>query len=364
MIYYLLYFFVLFQSFFLRFQPLRLKILTSTTFVLILFSGLRGMDVDRDFRNYYYLWFKSLSDLDNLYFEPFSKLIFSIFYDVNFNFYWVLISFCAISLACKLIVINKLRSDISIFLFVYVGYFYFQHDMTQIRLASALGVYYFSLYWHEKNRLASNLFFFISVLFHASCILLILGRWRVYKYDNLLLTLSIICVMCFFLNFIGLDLSNTVRFIVDKIPYMDKYLFYFSGEWTSQKINVLSFTNVSFIILTIVSVFCIIRYDNDNKLAKNVAFYCLLGLSSIPVLADIPVLAFRVSQVYLVFFPLLCSLTYTIIVSKINLNALQFFLIKSMLKIAFSLYGLVLMYVVIFDAKILNTYELTEMWNR
>ncbi|MFM4874534.1 EpsG family protein [Aeromonas veronii] len=322
---------------------------------LSLFAGLRGPFVDRDYLNYYYLWFIDFQNISYYFFEPIPKLIFSIYKSIDAKFYFPLITFAFFSIWFKLKVVRVFDYNIPVFVTIYVGYFFFQHDMTQVRLALALGLYYISFRYFVENKKLSLIFLFLSVLTHGSTVIFAISRIRLLS-DNLLMLL-LFTIIVYLLNLIGLDLTAIVKIIIGLLPYFEKYLFYFTGEWSQQKINVFSAVNVSFIILISFAVIFVNRYDNKNVHIKNALVCGLLGLISIPLFSSIPVISFRLSQVYLCFIPFISSYLYTNMMRIFfNRNPYVKLLFGSFIYLVFLGYGIILMYIVIFNSEILQPY--------
>ncbi|MEY0454940.1 EpsG family protein [Providencia huaxiensis] len=324
--------------------------------LLALFASLRSPFVDRDYLNYYYLWYIGASEIENIYFEFLSKSIFILSKNLDLEFYFVLFIFSFFSLIFKLMTIRNLNYNLTAFLCIYVGYFYFQHDMTQMRLALALG--FFTLSFSINNKKSSILLLVLSLLTHASIIALLFGKLPIFKKRNVLLMMLCITYSAFLLYLLGLDATFLLKSLIDNIPYLNKYLFYFSGQWISQSINVINFTNISFLLITTVISLFIFKYDSDNKTAINICNYTFLGLLFIPLFHSIPVISFRLSQAYLIFFPLLVAYFITMLTNKILLkNSISLFFIKSILSLLLFLYGMILYYIVVIHSEILNPYS-------
>jgi hypothetical protein len=314
---------------------------------LVIFAAIRGEKVDRDYLTYFYLWYINIQDFSYYYFEPFSKIILTISKEYEVPFFIAIGFFAFISLSLKLFCVAKLRGDIAAFCALYIGYFYWQHDMTQIRVAAALGFIYLSFYfWCKQEKAHSFLFFIMGCLFHTSVVNLVIMYFLDTKKKTLLVYL-IIMILCYGFYFLGFDLVIVISNLVSLLPFLGKYQFYFSGDWAFQQINVLSFTNISLILIAIISVFYILRKDEsfDSSVVISAKIF-IIGLSCIPAFASLPVASFRISQILLVFMPLYLSLLITTLPFNIKAICLVFVL----------LYSLGLTYAVIDSANILEPY--------
>ncbi|ARE47191.1 EpsG family protein [Escherichia coli] len=323
-------------------------------FLMSLFCILRDKNVDRDYPNYYYLWYVNIKELKYYFTEPFSKIIFTYSYELGISYLIVLFVFSSISILPKLIVINRLNGSLAIFLSVYIGYFYWQHDMTQIRVSAALGLTFIAYYYLlTGNKIKSLIITLFAICFHTSAILtgimyFVNGDRRTLPYYVMIM------IFLFAFSFAGLNVSTFIQYIIDSTPLLHKYQFYFSTEWSEQSINVFSFTNISILLITIVGAFYL--YSKGDKIIGNtynikaiiIALkLSIIGLASIPLLSSVPVAAFRISQVLLFFYPLFLSLSYNLF-TKHSRKIIFFFIF---------IYGIALTYAVVDNAKILEAYS-------
>lgn len=323
--------------------------------ILSIFCALRGNRVDRDYLNYYNLWYIDLQPLAYYFTEPFSKIIFTYSYTFSIPFYIVMLVFCIFSLIPKFIIVNKLQASMPVFLCLYVGYFYWQHDFTQVRVASALGFIFIAFYFWAKRKIGKTaIFLFIAALFHTSA--LIASVMFILNTNKKSIPLYVgLMFFSFALAIVHLDLIFIIKQLVKFIPLLNKYMFYFSVEWGAQEINIFNVTNLSLMFLLCFSSYYI--YSSESLMrAKGIKYEALvgslklslLGLSAIPAFASLPVASFRVSQILLIFVCITLSLLY----KSFNLSSRLIILVLSFL------YGVTLTYIVIDNAGILSDYYL------
>lgn len=316
-------------------------------FTLVSFAAVRGEKVDRDYLTYYYLWYINLQDITYYYLEPLSKVILTFSKEYEVPFFISVGVFAFVSLMLKMFCVIKLKGDLAAFCALYIGYFYWQHDMTQIRVAAALGFSYLSFYFLcKQSKSYSWLFFIVSCLFHTSVVSLVIMYFLDSKKKTLLVYI-IVMVLCYAFYFLGFDLVILISKLVSILPFLGKYQFYFSGDWGFQQINVLSFTNISLILIAIISTIYMIKNNQSYAPAVIVsAKIFIIGLTCIPAFASLPVASFRISQILLVFMPLYLSLLITTLP----------FNLKSITLILLLFYSLGLTYAVIDSANILEPY--------
>ncbi|KKD01468.1 EpsG family protein [Photobacterium halotolerans] len=328
----------------------RIKLFKTLSFLIVIvslcvFASMRSPEVDRDYLNYYYLWFLGEGDVNYLT-EPLSSAIFLGFNELGVDFHWVLFLFVFISIFLKLYVVKKDNLDMVVFLCMYVSYFYFQHDMTQIRVAAALGFSYLSFFYFFHNKLRAILYLIIGAFFHTSALLLVVFFFIKFNKKSLLI-FSSITTLFFIVELLGFDVVDVIRLAVSSIPFLNKYLFYFQGEWVQQDINVYSFTNLMFLFVTYVSTLVVFKVKSPDKRFIGSIIIVYIGLCSIPAFSSVPVISFRLSQVYLIFIPYMLSF------------GIRYFppVVKMYYRIVILIIGLGLTYVIVDKAMILKDYK-------
>lgn len=325
----------------------------SLTFYIVplaIFSSLRSPNVDRDYKNYYYLWYVDIKEVSYYYLEGLSKLIFTFSKSYNIDFHIVLFVFSFLALSSKVISLRNMGLNLSIALTMYLSFFFFQHEMTQVRLSVALSLALlaFSLYLGDfRSKVLSFIFLFVGFLFHTSAILLIL-IFTLNQKKSTLIYFVLAFLMFALLSILGLDISLLILKLISSVPIFSKYLFYFQGQWGAQHINVLSLTNVSIYIMCCWSVYEIYRRDNITKIHLFSTKLVLIGLVLIPLLSSLPVAAFRISQIFLFFYPVIIASLYPLYSSVLYRVMFSLFVV---------IYGVGLCYAVVVSSKILNGYE-------
>lgn len=348
-----MYYYLVFYTF-LSLNLIKNKFLAFIAFVfpVAFFAALRGPEVDKDYKNYYYLWFVEVKDFAYYLLEGSSKFIFTFAKSFGFEFHYVLLFFSLTSLIFKFIAISKLNLNLYIAFSIYIGFFFFQHEMTQVRLAVALSIVLLSFsFFIQKKILLSFILLLLAVTFHSSVV--ILSLFYFFSRKKLLLPfLLILFPVLALLSSLGFNISNLILSVIKFIPLLGKYVFYFQGGWHEQNINIFSMTNISFYLLAFWSVIEIFNREKVTDIHLYSTKLVLIGLVCIPLLSSLPVAAFRISQIFLFFIPLMVASLYGLYWGRLY----RFLFISLSL-----VYSCLLYYAVVESSKILNDY--TSIFN-
>lgn len=151
--------------------------------VLGLFAGLRGENVTRDYINYQII-FDFIYDLTSAndgsflpVFEPgFVGLVivFRRLFDVNYVLA-VMVFYGLITLALKVFFIRRLSPFPYLAILFYFSYYFFLHEMTQIRIGFASAIFFGSLVFYLKDQRGKFILLVIlATFFHYSALLYLL----------------------------------------------------------------------------------------------------------------------------------------------------------------------------------------------
>lgn len=160
-----------------EFQPFENKIpLVIISLMLILLAGFRSPEVARDYDSYQ-LNFELIRNLDDPIFltilEPGFIAIVYIIQLVSAENYAMLIMlfFALASVTIKIKAIDQLALNPYLVILFYFAHFFILHEMTQIRIGLASGIFLISLpYYLKGNRPAFTGMILIACLFHYSAI--------------------------------------------------------------------------------------------------------------------------------------------------------------------------------------------------
>ena len=205
----------------------------------------------------------------------------------------------ALSITLKVFAIRLFSPFFSISLIVYISNVFILHDMIQMRCAISSGLLLWALYFYCKDDLKKSLSVsFLALLFHYSSVVIFLLYFLSKDKFDRGLALCFIAIS-YILAILGLRFGYIWGYITwgEIASLWEVYSSMMaSGEMT--KINIF---NTFFIIRIIVCVALIINYDRIKFLGRLYVVGLKLYVISICVyllFSDIPVLAFRLSELF------------------------------------------------------------------
>ncbi|MBY0243935.1 MAG: EpsG family protein [Sphingobacteriaceae bacterium] len=302
--------------------------------VLVCFAGFRGIGVDRDIKNYWNMfdYSESLSDFPTQ--EVMAKLIpISLKFVGIYSFGIAILVFAILSVSLKIYAIKKYSYAPLASVLYFFSWLFLLQDFTQIRAAVAVGILLFAV----QDIYHRNLFRFIlkvglACLFHYSS-LLIVPLYFVSK-ENLNKKIYLILLGIF----IGLGLQKSINMFT-LIPgltavsiKLNTYML-FQGMTEINVININSLINVMLVIILVLNYEKIKQYSNYSVIfIKQSYFSCL----SYFVLSAVPVLAFRVSELYAIAN--IITVSYLCVVFKKTSYFFSFIIVLSLLLLSLNLF--------------------------
>jgi len=289
--------------------------------ILALVCGLRPIGLDNDSKNYEITYTNYDDDLYLLTVE-YSFLLISRFLNIfTSDAHAILVLYAFLGVGLKLYGIKKLSPSLFLPLIIYFGNYFLLHEMTQIRAGVACGFFLISLkYLAEGEKKKAMLLWVCATFFHYSSLILfslllfsnktLSRRWKI-----VLLSIVPISYIFYFAN-INIITALPLPYIQDKIEiYQDLKDF----EGVGEDINVF---NLVFLVKILVFVYLLAMYETVYKHNKNLPIMLkIMGLSiaSFVMLAPLPVLSFRVSEVFgVVDIILYANIYYTIKPDKLS----------------------------------------------
>jgi hypothetical protein len=304
--YYLIFFFVvsfLFVSKYIRIPQKYLLFVIAV--VLILIAGLRQTGVDFDSTAYADIFDTFDSPVNyfkdyqyNSLFEPAYYLIPGIIKSyLSLNITWSFLIFAIIGIGLKFIAIPRLTDLVFLSAIVYCGHFFILHDMTQIRAGIASGILLLCIPQIQKrNFFRFLLLLCLGLLFHYSMIIFLPFYFLGSKSINKKVYLSLLFVP-YILHFLHVNIITVLSafklgIISDKIQLYNDLLEL--GVYTEINIH-----NTMFLIQLFTCVVFILKSDlllENNKYALLLLkIYCIAAASFV-IFSNVPVLAFRISE--------------------------------------------------------------------
>jgi hypothetical protein len=308
MVIYILYFiFLAILAIQYEFIPFKNKYLIFTVILLLaLLAGLRGINVSKDYYSYSYI-FENVYDLTEngldylTVFEPGFIAIIIFFRAIfEYNYIVVIMLFYAFSsLLLKIYAINRLSINPYLAILFYFSYYFLIHEMTQIRIGLASGIFLISLIPFLKGkRITFVCLILLATLLHYSAIFyLLLLLFNTIKFNRSLYFFALI--LSIILAIVKLPLLNLLGNF-DPANLSDKFNTYVElSESGSVTINVFNSLNICNILCCVYLIFFVSKETilGDSKLL--LFLKCnILSIFLLSLLAGVPVVSLRFSQLF------------------------------------------------------------------
>ena len=276
-------------------------------FLMIFIAGFRDGTFFPDYENYQYAYMFSSERMEPSFMviREFGKII-----GCSHIFLFVIYAILGVSL--KIFAIKKISSFLWLSLATYIATSYLLHDLIQIRASVAVGFFLCSIYYlQEKKYKIWGLLTFCAVMFHyASLILFVLPVLKYIKFNRK------IWVFLLFCSFISGIFST---YIVNLISYIDisfiQNLFLHHTEVNESKEDTVNVFNIIHLIRCLFVLFLSYNFVkiSDYRYSEILMKLYFVGLISFGFLSALPVLAFRVSEIFCVVEIFLIPLIFKII---------------------------------------------------
>lgn len=318
--------------------------------LLAFFAGSRGSGVDLDYSNYYNLWYRSYS-IYELFIEPIPKLIFQFFYLVGLPFNLSLLAFSTLTMLLLFKSCSLLNANKWIFLFLYVGYFFYIQTMMQIRFSLGLGFFVYGFLLLDKKKLLGCILLLCSVLSHQSMVMLLI-LLPILKIHNFQFTfyLAAIAFLMQLLSVFQYSFINTFFQIVLMIIDSEKILRYYNdfNSYVTTPINVFNSINFLNIILLTWGAWNIKNLPAELKRYGFFFINCMLiGLIFLNVFRELSSFSFRFYEMMFFFLPLFIAMVY-------RYSSLNYKVIALIISISYVFLSL---YQITFGTSVIGQYE-------
>ena len=266
--------------------------------IIIIIIGFRPDNIGPDFSEYlnHFYHYKNIPLL-----EPSFKFISHIVH-IIFNSQYVILFFIYAVIGCslKFIAIRRLSEFVFLSTIIYISNYLMLHEVVQIRAGVASGFLLLSIKpLYERDRKKFLIFATCATLFHYSGII-VYALWFL-KNNNYKIWWTFIPIS-FFIYFIGFSILQIFEYIY--IPVIsDKLEVYMrikelDNENILNKINIFNPIYISKVII------CYLLYWKASIISRYNKYFILLlkifilSLAAMPLFSIIPVLAFRISELY------------------------------------------------------------------
>lgn len=279
----------------------RQYIVMGTAFILCLLSATRPAGVDADFHIYQDYLATLDSQLTKMLVEPSFHLIGSASLALGYGIRMVVILYALIAIPVKVCMYYKLGGYPVFFMIIalYLGNFYQLHDCTQIRTGAAVAMAMVSFWYRgEGNWKMHFLFLAFAIFFHYSAavflIVLILSNDEMTLLQRLAWSLCIpLSLALFFFNF------NPVSLI--PIPYIEKKMAVYEAAMNQGEHTEIHVFNGLFLLRILLFAYVLVFYETIKPYIKLLPLFIKLqglGIISWMALSKMPVLSFRISELF------------------------------------------------------------------
>lgn len=280
---------------------------------LILLAAIRPVGVDNDSVNYEKYFFHYDSSLYETTVEAsymyLSKIFYRYFGDVHSIFFF----YAFVGVILKMEAFRKMTELPFLALCIYICTYYILHEFTQIRIGISSGILLFIIYQLKKGkRKNAILLILVSLVFHYSSVMLLpllfLSNNDLNINEKKLWGSLVFLGYAFYFLHFGLSLLP-IPYLADKLQaYQD-----LKDQGFLDEVNVF---NIVYLVKIIIFYYILFYYDtikNYNDSLPIMIKMESISLFSFTALSSLPVLSFRVSELYgIVEIILYANIFYTI----------------------------------------------------
>lgn len=280
-------------------KNLHIIIIIISSILLILIAGLRPIGIDSDSYNYASILHVPLYGFNFTSIEPFVWLIIGLNrYLFSGNEQAFFLMFALLGVTLKLYAIKRISLFPMLSIITYISLYFVLHEMIQIRVGVAAGIFLLSLPDIARRNLTGYLFkTTLACMFHYSAIIMLVVYFfrpnKINKYFYM--ALPIIGISLAVTGDVILRLINIViGFFPMILSYRMNLHIFLLGEGISADINLF---NIYYSVLLLLYYFLLFNYGK-MKSEYDLILIKIFGLMlfSFYALSSVPVLAFRVSE--------------------------------------------------------------------
>jgi hypothetical protein len=332
----------------------RIQLIRIIGIALVLIAAFRAVGIDKDYTTYQNSFSIVKAPLDYFYhysdwsyFEPFYYLIPSSLKLLSIPFYegFLFLIFAIIGVGVNCLGIKKLNGS-GLNVLIYFSFFFFLHEMTQIRVGIACGGLLIGAYFYYNKQYK---YFFYTVVLSACfqytgiliLLILILSRDKFRLSVNLILLLT-----SFFCVLLRINVIDEFLFVV-KLPFTEKLML--TLKTLTKKENELNAFNIPYLLNFLFTIWLFINHKKIKE--KNKYAYLLLKIQLISficfgIFSSVAVMAFRFYE----FFGIASILTTSYFIYTIRYKIVGYLVVAT--------YSLLIMINMLHITKLVNPYDL------
>ncbi len=270
---------------------------------LVLLTGLRDGDSVRDYHTYVNMYNAIKSGAPVL-----TEISFKLIALFSSSSLILFIIYAILGVTAKCYAIKQIGSTLGLSILIYMSNFFILHEMTQIRAGVAAGILLLSVkYIYNRDRKRFIFCVVAACLFHISALIMIPLWFTNFKRRHLIILSALpivsLCIAILKINTIAII---PIPFIQEKLEIYQKLTQKGLGEFN--KINIF---NLVFLAKVFIYYLLIFKYElvkSHNKYVPILMVIYCLSISSFWTFSTMPVISFRISELYaaveLVMIPL------------------------------------------------------------
>ncbi|MFC3190954.1 EpsG family protein [Pseudocitrobacter faecalis] len=280
--------------------------------ILFLFAGLRVPGFDRDSYTYIDLISRPIQDI--WFQEPtfialvvINRVLFDGYYQTFFMIYALL------GVGIKIFCINKMNEGRLLGFLIYLLLYYSLHDLTQIRVGVASGLFLLSLFYLDGNKKRAFILQIGAALFHYSAIVglatLLLSTKKLNKWCWTLFVLISVAISKFMTQDFVLKIADVMPTFITVKVY--NYINMLNENGIFMDFNQYNFFYLGCVLVLLLGIYLIKLKAANPLFIISIKVFALM-LMSYYLLAPVPIMAGRISEffgiVLIIYFPMFCSL--------------------------------------------------------
>lgn len=275
--------------------------LVSLFILLSLFAGMRAIDVSRDGANYAYMfdsvyqysdWFTSRNELMAVVIPVTLK------YLGLYSYFSVFLIFAIIGVGFKFLAIKRYSPLPLLSVLLYYSNFFILHEMTQVRAGVATGILLLTIDdIYEKRFLRFLIKVVVASTFHISSLVFLLVYFIDPKTINKKRYLAIFCII---IPLGVLKLINIFGLIPGLSSFSTKLASYEALQNGMTDVNLFNITTVINIFILLIQLIFIEKITSITKYSVIIIKLTYLGVVCLFIFSAVPIIAWRISELFTV----------------------------------------------------------------
>lgn len=311
--------------------------LVSLFILLSIFAGMRAIDVSRDGGNYAYMfdsvfqysdWFTSNNELMAVVIPVTLK------YLGVYSYFSIFLIFAILGVGFKFLAIKKYSPLPLLSVLLYYNNFFTVHEMTQIRAGIATGILLLTINdIYQKNFIRFLLKVLVASTFHISSLVFLLVYCINPKQINKKLYLAVLFIV---IPLGALRLINVFVLIPGLASFSEKLAAYEALQNGMVEVNLFNISTVISVFILIIQLIFIDKIISVSKYSVVIMKFMYFGVVSLFIFSAVPVIAWRISELFTVIS--FISMPYVYYIIKPRAVAQSILILLSFLMFSLNLF--------------------------